>query len=45
MVEALREHGWTVREVFPYDDLQWIGEAWYPEIKAAIREGVAVPVA
>jgi hypothetical protein len=44
MVEALREHGWPVREVFPYDDLSWVGESWYPEVKAAIREGAVIPV-
>jgi hypothetical protein len=43
MVELLKERGWPVERVLPYDDLRWIAEAWLPVVRQVIvdaAEGV-----
>lgn len=36
----LRDAGWEVRRVHPYDDLAWIPEAWFRVVRNAIVESV-----
>ncbi len=37
MKRILREVGWRVTAVTPFDDTTWIGNDWYPTLKKAIR--------
>ncbi len=37
MKRILREAGWRVRVVTPFDDTTWVGNEWYPTLKKAIR--------
>ena len=37
MKRMLREVGWRVRSVTPFDDTTWVGNDWYPTLKKAIR--------
>lgn len=36
MMELLNECRWPAIRVMPYDDLQWIAEAWLPAVRQAI---------
>ena len=40
MKRILREAGWRVRVVTPFDDTTWVGNDWYPAMKKAIRRFV-----
>jgi hypothetical protein len=37
MARVLEESGWTVSQVVPYGDLQWVGEAWIDEARHGIE--------
>jgi hypothetical protein len=41
MIGVLEESGWTVSQVVPYGDLEWIGEAWIREARRAIETFLA----
>jgi CheY-like chemotaxis protein len=36
MRQVLENAGWKTSVVAPYEDLQWIGEAWFPLVRRAI---------
>lgn len=36
MRQVLEDAGWTTMAVAPYEDLQWISEAWFPLVRRAI---------
>ena len=35
---ALKDAGWHVRWVHPFDDTNWIGSDWYPTLERALRK-------
>jgi hypothetical protein len=37
MKHILKQKGWSVRSVVPFDDTNWIGVEWYPTLKKALR--------
>jgi hypothetical protein len=37
MKRVLEESGWTVSQIVPYGDLQWIGEAWIDEVRRQLE--------
>jgi CheY-like chemotaxis protein len=40
MQTTLEDAGWTTRTVAPYDDLEWIQEAWFPTVRRTIVDAV-----
>jgi hypothetical protein len=37
MKSRLKDAGWKVIWITPFEDTQWVGTAWYPALKRAIR--------